>query len=287
MPFVDANGIRLHYEAVGSGPPVVFCHEYASDARAWEAQLRFFGSRYRAIAYNGRGYPPSTVPQDDSDWLHHHLVNDLAGLLDALGIERAHIVGQATGGNVALNFAIAHPDRVNGLVVIGAGAGTSDRERWLAGARALADDIAARGTAQALVSIEQAPQRAIFQAKDPRGWQDFLALLHDLSPVAAEKLMRITLTDRLPVTALKEKLAGMTLPVLVMTGDQDFPSHEACRFIRDHAPHAGLAMLPMCGHAMNLEEPMLFNQMVSDFLSAVDAGRWGTWSRAAEAGRSH
>jgi pimeloyl-ACP methyl ester carboxylesterase len=176
---------------------------------------------------------------------------------------------------------------VNGLVVIGAGAGTSDRDRWLAGARALADDIAARGTAQALVSIEQAPQRAIFQAKDPRGWQDFLALLHDLSPVAAEKLMRITLTDRLPVTALKEKLAGMTLPVLVMTGDQDFPSHEACRFIRDHAPHAGLAMLPMCGHAMNLEEPMLFNQMVSDFLSAVDAGRWGTWSRAAEAGRSH
>lgn len=287
MPFVDANGIRLHYEAVGSGPPVVFCHEYASDARAWEAQLRFFGSRYRAIAYNGRGYPPSTVPQDDSDWLHHHLINDLAGLLDALDIERAHIVGQATGGNVALNFAIAHPERVNGLVVIGAGAGTSDRERWLAGARALADDIAARGTAQALVSIEQAPQRAIFQAKDPRGWQDFLALLHDLSPVAAEKLMRITLTDRLPVTALKEKLAGMTLPVLVMTGDQDFPSHEACRFIRDHAPHAGLAMLPMCGHAMNLEEPMLFNQMVSDFLSAVDAGRWGTWSRAAEAGRSH
>jgi pimeloyl-ACP methyl ester carboxylesterase len=287
MPFVDANGLRLHYESVGSGPPVVFCHEYASDARAWEAQLRFFGRRYRAIAYNGRGYPPSTVPQDDSDWLHHHLINDLAGLLDALGIERAHVVGQATGGNVALNFAIAHPERVNGLVVIGAGAGTSDRDRWLAGARALADDIAARGTAQAFASIEQAPQRAIFQAKDPRGWQDFLALLHDLSPVAAEKLMRITLTDRLPVTALKEKLAGMTLPVLVMTGDQDFPSHEACRFIRDHAPHAGLAMLPMCGHAMNLEEPMLFNQMVSDFLSAVDAGRWGTWSRAAEAGRSH
>jgi pimeloyl-ACP methyl ester carboxylesterase len=162
MPFVDANGIRLHYEAVGSGPPVVFCHEYASDARAWEAQLRFFGSRYRAIAYNGRGYPPSTVPQDDSDWLHHHLINDLAGLLDALDIERAHIVGQATGGNVALNFAIAHPDRVNGLVVIGAGAGTSDRERWLAGARALADDIAAR-----------APPRRWFQSNRRHSVQSF------------------------------------------------------------------------------------------------------------------
>jgi len=286
MPLVDSNGIRLHYESVGAGLPVVFCHEYASDARAWEAQLRFFGRRYRAIAYNGRGYPPSTVPRDDDSWLHQQLIDDLAGLLDALGIGRAHIVGQATGGNVALNFALAHPERVHGLVVIGAGAGTSDRERWLAGARALADDIAKRGTAEAFAAIEQAPQRAIFKTKDPRGWQDFLALLHDLSPVAAEKLMRITLTDRLPVTALGAQLAKLELPVLVMTGDQDFPSHEACRFIRDHAPHAGLAMLPMCGHAMNLEEPMLFNQMVQEFLSAVDAGRWGSWSRAAESGRA-
>jgi pimeloyl-ACP methyl ester carboxylesterase len=279
MPYVDANGIRLHYESVGSGRPVVFCHEYASDARAWEAQLRYFGQRYRAIAYNGRGYPPSSVPLDDHSWLHRYLIDDLTALLDSLGIERAHVVGQATGGNVALNFAIAHPERVMGLVVIGAGAGTTDRERWLAGAQALADDIARRGTREAFAAIEEAPQRAIFKTKDPRGWKDFLALLHELSPVAAEKLMRITLTDRLPVTALGAPLRQLQLPVLVMTGDQDFPSHEACRFIRDHAPHAGLAMLPMCGHAMNLEEPMLFNQMVSEFLSSVDAGRWGSWSR--------
>ena len=279
MPYVDANGIRLHYESVGSGRPVVFCHEYASDARAWEAQLRYFGQRYRAIAYNGRGYPPSSVPLDDQSWLHRHLIDDLTALLNSLGIERAHVVGQATGGNVALNFAIAHPERVMGLVVIGAGAGTTDRERWLAGARALADDIATRGMREAFAAIEEAPQRAIFKTKDPRGWEDFLGLLHELSPVAAEKLMRITLTDRLPVTALAAPLRQLELPVLVMTGDQDFPSHEACRFIRDHAPHAGLAMLPMCGHAMNLEEPMLFNQMVSEFLSSVDAGRWGSWSR--------
>ena len=279
MPYVDANGIRLQYESVGSGRPVVFCHEYASDARAWEAQLRYFGQRYRAIAYNGRGYPPSSVPLDDQSWLHRHLIDDLTALLNSLGIERAHVVGQATGGNVALNFAIAHPERVMGLVVIGAGAGTTDRERWLAGARALADDIATRGTREAFAAIEEAPQRAIFKTKDPRGWEDFLGLLHDLSPVAAEKLMRITLTDRLPVTALAAPLRQLELPVLVMTGDQDFPSHEACRFIRDHAPHAGLAMLPMCGHAMTLEEPMLFNQMVSEFLSSVDAGRWGSWSR--------
>jgi pimeloyl-ACP methyl ester carboxylesterase len=69
-------------------------------------------------------------------------------------------------------------------------------------------------------------------------------------------------------------------------GDQDTPAHEAGRFIRDHAPHAGLAVLPMCGHTLNLEEPMLFNHLLEDFLSAVDAGRWGSWRSAAGAARA-
>lgn len=202
MPYALANGVQLYYETVGAGLPLVFCHEYATDSRAWEAQLRYFGRRYRAIAYNARGYPPSTVPEDDYSWLHKNLVDDLAGLLDCLAIDKAHIVGQATGGNVALNFAIAYPRRVKSLIVVGAGAGTTDRERWLEGARKLADDIADRGLHRALCAIEQAPQRAIFVTKDPRGWRDFLSLMYALSPAGAEKMMRITLPDRSPITEL-------------------------------------------------------------------------------------
>ncbi len=277
MPLLNAPGVQLYYETSGSGRPLVFCHEYATDLRAWEPQVRHFGQRYRVIVYNNRGYPPSSVPNDDSAWTHQHLIDDLKHLLDGLGIERAHIAGLATGGNVALNFALAHPQRVHGLVVAGAGAGTSDRENWLAGARNMAADIRARGSQAAVDAIANAPQRVIFKQKDPIGWNKFVSMIAELDPKGAEKMMGITLVDRLPITALVDKLRTLALPILVMMGDQDFPAHEAGRLIRDSAPHAGLAMLPMCGHTLNFEEPMLFNLLVSDFLAAVDAGRWGNW----------
>jgi pimeloyl-ACP methyl ester carboxylesterase len=279
MPFVQSSDVALHYQETGSGHPVVFCHEYATDLRAWEPQMRHFGRRYRAIAWNYRGYPPSSVPLDDHSYEHRLLIEDLHQVLDSLGIDRAHLVGIATGGNLALNYAIAHPERVDGLVVVGAGAGTSDRDNWLRACVRLADDIASRGVEAVVEAISSAPQRVVFRDKDPTGWTRFLSMMRDLSPLGAEKLMRVTLTGRLPVSALHESLTRLTLPILVMMGDQDYPAHEACRFIRDHAPHAGLATLPMCGHTLNSEEPALFNRLVEDFLAAVDAGRWGTWQR--------
>lgn len=277
MPTVEVNGISLHYQESGAGTPLVLCHEYATDHRAWEPQIRHFARRYRVIAWNFRGYPPSSVPRAAADYEHGLFVSDLAGLLDLLGIERCHLVGIATGGNVALNFALEHPDRIGALVMVGAGAGTSDRENWLRDCARLADRIAAEGTRAAAESIGNAPQRTVFAAKDPRGWNEFLGRIRDLSPIGAEMLMRVALPGRLPVTALKARLHTLDRPVLVMMGDQDYPAHEAGRFVRDHAPHAGLTMLPMCGHTMNSEEPMLFNQLLGDFLAAVDAGRWGTW----------
>lgn len=126
----QVNGVELYYEQTGFGTPLVLCHEFAGDMRAWEPQVRHFGRRYRVVTFNYRGYPPSSVPTDDAAYAHDLLISDLKGLLDTLGIERAHIGGLATGGNVALNFAIRHPDRVRGLVVAGAGAGTSNRASW-------------------------------------------------------------------------------------------------------------------------------------------------------------
>lgn len=285
MPKIDVDGVSLHYQESGNGVPLVLCHEYATDHRSWEPQIRHFARRYRVIAYNYRGYPPSSVPEAERDYDHDLLIADLAGLLDQLRIDRCHLVGIATGGNLALNFAIAHPDRINALAVVGAGAGTSDRENWLRGCTQLADDIAERGVEAVVDAIGNAPQRAIFMEKDPRGWDEFLAMIRELSPVGAERLMRVTLPGRMPVTALKSRLETLTSPILVMMGDQDYPAHEAGRFIRDHAPHAGLAVLPMCGHTMNSEDPLLFNLLLGDFLAAVEAGRWGTWRSLTGANR--
>jgi len=93
MPHVQAEGARLYYEEAGSGRPVVFVHEFGSDLREWETQLRFFSRSYRCIAYNARGYPPSDVPDDLSLYGWEFAVEDIAAVLRGLSIPRAHVVG--------------------------------------------------------------------------------------------------------------------------------------------------------------------------------------------------
>ena len=277
MPLERVNAADLYYESTGEGVPVVLCHEFAGDMRAWEPQVRFLARRYRVVAYNYRGYPPSDVPEDPGAYSPDGLVADLLGLLDGLGLDRVHLAGLATGGNLVLNFAIAHPGRVRSLIVAGAGAGTVDRAAWLAAAERFADDIARDGAEGIVANVAEAPQRVIFRTKDPRGWHDFVDGMRRLSPGGAEHVMREVLIPRLPVFELADGIRRLEVPILVMCGDQDAPAFEPSRFIRDTAPHAGLAVLPMCGHTLICEEPETFNRVAGEFLAAVDAGRWGTW----------
>ena len=277
MAFERVNGAALYYESTGEGVPVVLCHEFAGDMRAWEPQVRHLARRHRVVAFNYRGYPPSDVSEDPDAYSPDGLVADLLGLLDGLGLDRVHLAGLATGGNLVLNFAIAHPERVRSLIVAGAGAGTVDRAAWLEAARRFADDIARDGSEGIVANVADAPQRVIFRSKDPRGWAEFVEGMRRLSPVGAEHVMREVLIRRAPVFELAEGIRGLAMPILVMCGDQDAPAAEPSRFIRDNAPHAGLAVIPMCGHTLNSEEPELFNQIAGGFLAAVEAGRWGTW----------
>lgn len=277
MPLEHVNGADLYYESTGEGAPLVLCHEFAGDMRAWEPQVRYLARHYRVVAFNYRGYPPSDVPDDPGAYSPDGLVADLLGLLDALGLDRVHLAGLATGGNLVLNFAIAHAERVRSLLVAGAGAGTVDRPVWLEAAGRFADDIARDGSEGIVANVAQAPQRVIFRTKDPRGWQEFVDGMRRLSPAGAEHVMREVLIPRAPVFELAEGIRRLTMPILVMCGDRDAPAFEPSRFIRDTAPHAGLAVVPMCGHTLNSEEPDLFNRIAGSFLAAVDAGRWGTW----------
>ena len=181
MPKLQLNGIELYYEEAGSGFPLVFCHEFAGDMRSWEPQVRHFSRRYRVVTFNYRGYPPSSVPPDGTAYGQDIIIEDLRQLMAMVGIERAHIIGLATGGNLALNFAIAHPGMVSGLVVAGAGAGSFDREQWLAGAAKFADDIDRSGAAGIVANVVNAPQRVVFRDKDPRGWAHFVEMMRTFS----------------------------------------------------------------------------------------------------------
>ena len=124
MPHATAaDGVRLYYEEAGSGDPVIFVHELAGDHRSWEPQLRCFARRYRCVAFNARGYPPSSVPADRARYSQEHARDDVIAVLDHLKVARAHVVGLSMGGFAALHVGLAHPDRARSLVIAGCGYG--------------------------------------------------------------------------------------------------------------------------------------------------------------------
>ena len=173
MAIAQINGVDLYYEDTGEGYPVVWCHEFAGDYRSWEGQIRGLSRLYRNITWNYRGYPPSSVPDDPAAYSQEQLVADLLGLLDHLGIERAHLVGLSMGGSLVLAFAVAHPERCRSIVAAGAGSGTTDRERFEQDAQRVTKVLLEDGMAALGAFYTRGPTRLSFLRKDPRGWQEF------------------------------------------------------------------------------------------------------------------
>jgi pimeloyl-ACP methyl ester carboxylesterase len=276
MPRAPVNGVHLYYEAHGQGTPMVFVHEFAGEARSWDPQVRFFSRRYRAIAYNARGYPPSDVPDDPAVYSQQQAVDDIRGLMDHLGIDRAHVVGLSMGGYAALHFGLVYPARALSLVVAGCGYGSGGREQ--ANFRADVEQTARRfeegGMAAAADLYSRGPTRVQFMDKDPKGWQEFHDLLTAQSARGHALTLRGVQLTRPSVFDLGDRLEKLEVPTLIVTGDEDEPCLEPGLFMKRKIPTAGLVVIPKSGHTINLEEPDAFNRAVLDFVTAVDAGRW-------------
>src|ERR1700716_3610540 len=277
MPHLATDdGIKLYYEEVGSGIPIVWVHEFAGDCRSYEPQLRYFGRRYRCIAYNARGYSPSDVPESVARPSQDRARGDIRCVLDALKIDKAHIVGLSMGGFATLHFGFTYPERVLSLVVGGCGYGASadKRAQFMEETEAAARRFEEVGLSKAAMAYALAPSRVQFQNKDPRGWQEFADQLATNSTRGAALTMRGVQKRRPSLFDLVERMKTITAPTLIMTGDEDWPCLEPALLMKRTIPTAGLVVMPNSGHTINLEEPGAFNQHVADFLHAVESGRW-------------
>lgn len=277
MPHLTTDdGVKLYYEDTGSGIPIVFVHEFAGDCRSWEPQVRHFARHYRCIAYNARGYPPSDVPVADSLYTQERARDDIRSVLDALKIERAHVVGLSMGGFATLHFGFTYPQRARSLVVAGCGYGAAPdkREQFAAEAEAAARSFEQRGMAQAAEAYALGPTRVQFQNKDVRGWREFLEQLASHSAEGSARTMRGVQKRRPSLFDLVDRMRAMTLPTLVMTGDEDWPCLEPALLMKRTIPSAAMVVIPSSGHTINLEEPAMFNQHLADFMHAVDVGSW-------------
>lgn len=276
MPEARINGVRLHYEVHGSGVPLVFVHEFAGDGRSWDPQVKFFARRYQVITYNARGYPPSEVPEPREAYSQEIAVEDLHGLVRHLALPPAHLCGLSMGGYAVLHFGLRYPTLARSLVVAGCGYGSDDQPQFRRDAEELGRRIEQDGMAAVGAVYGRGPTRVQFMNKDPRGWQEFVDALVGHSSLGSARTMQGVQGRRPSVYDLRDTLTRLTVPTLIVMGDEDDPCLAPGVFLKRHIETAGLLVFPKTGHTLNLEEPDLFNRAVLDFVTIVDANKWAS-----------
>lgn len=274
MPQASANGVRLYYEATGQGTPLVFVHEFAGDCRSWDPQVAFFARRYKVITYNARGYPPSDVPESLDAYSQEIAVDDLRAIVEQAAGGPAHVCGLSMGGYATLHFGLRYPDLARSLVVAGCGYGSDDPEVFQRDADALGTRMQRDGMAAVAPLYAEGPMRVQFQRKDPLGWRAFADALARHSTTGSALTLRGVQGRRPTVYSLKDHLARLSVPTLIVTGDEDEPCLEPGVFMKRQIKTAGLLVVPNTGHVVNLEEPAAFNTAVLEFLTLAESGRW-------------
>ena len=253
MPFLPVNGINLYYEVHGSGPGVVFSHGAGGNHLSWWQQIPVFAERFTCVSYDSRAFGRSL---DGEGGGRQWFWQDLAALLDHLGIERTAIVAQSMGGRTAVPFALRAPGRTWAIVLAGTngGAVTEDvrriqdeyKESLPRGStlndRALAPDYGEREVALEFL------YRSINRL-NPKRPRDFLAIPAGYRGSSAERL------------------AESAIPVLFLTGEHDaiVPPY-VTRLCHEAVPGSRFQIIPGAGHSAYFEKPGEFNQAVMDFL---------------------
>ncbi len=277
MPYVSArDGTQLYYETSGRGTPLVFVHEFSGDYRSWEAQMRYFSRRYKCVAFNARGYPPSAVPKSGAKYSQRIVVDDIADLARRLKLGKAHVVGCSMGASTALNFGIRYTSRALSITSVGAGAGSrpQTRKEFLRSIEANAQRFEALGMPRAAREGGVSAGRIAQLLKDPRGYAEFSRFHDEHSATGLANTQRGVQAKRPTVYQLGPKLKKSKLPLFIVAGDEDDNCVEPGVFLKQLCPNARLWICPATGHTVNTEEPALFNQMLSEFLMQVESGRW-------------
>lgn len=279
MPHITTrDGIQLYVEEAGNGTPIVFIHEYAGDWRTWEPQMRFFSRAHRCITYSQRGYPPSDVPTDPGKYGQNLTRDDVIALMDALKIDKAHIVGHSMGALTALLVGIKYPERCLSVTAAGCGYGSSPDAKVVEQTRE-----ASRETAKMFETLDfptaaaryaDGATRQTQKYKDPRGFAEFAKMLAEHSPIGHAMTMREVQAKRPTLWDIQDDLKKFKLPLLVLVGDEDDWCLEASVFIKRTVPTAGLVVIPRSGHTITSEEPAAFNAALADLIANAEAGKW-------------
>ena len=267
METVTDDGVTLHWESTGDGDPILFVHEFGGDHRSWAPQVARFSRTHRCLTYDARGYPPSGVPDDPAAFSQDRAVADAVAVLEAAGETGAHVVGNSMGGFATLHLGLRHPDRARSLVVAGCGYGAmpEDDAAFRTESRALAGRYHDEGAEAVAADYGAGPGRVFLRGKDPDAYDEHMRILAEHDATGAGLTMLGVQAARPSLYDLRDELAAMRVPTLVVAGDHDGSVPDVGLMLLRTLPDAGLAVLPRSGHLTNLEEPDLFCLLVERF----------------------
>lgn len=279
MPHIAAKDrTRLYLEEAGQGSAIVFVHEYAADYRTWEPQLRHFSRAHRCVTYSQRGYPPSDIPTDPNKYSQDLARDDVIAVMDALNIDKAHIVGHSMGAAHALHVGIHYPERCLSVTAAGCGYGSSPDPKVVEATRQQSRDVARMFETEdwkvAAAKYADGAVRQTHKNKDPRGWSEFAAMLAEHSAVGHALTMSNLQAKRPTLWDMEAGLKAFKPPLLIIVGDEDDWCVDGSIYLKRTVPTAGLQVIPRSGHTITSEEPAVFNAALAELIAASEAGRW-------------
>jgi pimeloyl-ACP methyl ester carboxylesterase len=261
--FVASDEEKIYYEVAGQGETIVFCHGAGGNHANWYQQVPAFVPRYRVVTWDHRGFGRSTDSAQTSG--PKAAVSDLTALLDHLGVDRAHLVGQSMGGWTILGFTLRHPDRVRSLVFANTIAGIQLPEVSEETQKAREEVVAALLNPDLPVGFDHPCFAPDFVAQHPARAFLYMQLSSLAPPTPMSALLGLV-----EVSHTAEELRQLACPVLFLIGTQDplfTPSD--IRKAASLVPGSKIVEIPGTGHSPYFEDAEQWNRAVLDFLQAI------------------
>jgi pimeloyl-ACP methyl ester carboxylesterase len=245
------SGVHIHSEVTGDGPAVLLTHGFAASSHMFASTVPALATDHTVIAWDMLGHGRSDAPDDASAYSTPAFLDHMLALVDGVGVEQAVLLGHSLGGYLSLQFALAHPDRVRGVVLVDTGPGYRNdvaRDGWNEMATDYAVDLETKG-------LDGLP-----------GGAELGREVHS-SAVGLAHAARNVLTQH--DSHVIDGLPTITAPTLVVVGSDDAPFVKGSHYMAGKIPHAELVVIDGCGHAPPVTHPEPFNAALRAYLEGL------------------
>ncbi|MBN1664545.1 MAG: alpha/beta fold hydrolase [Deltaproteobacteria bacterium] len=267
MATMRINNVNLHYETAGQGSTIIFLHGFTGSHQDWRYQTAAIEDRYRAIALDLRGHGQSEAPTSEAEYSIYLNCADVLGLLDGLGIDRCCLVGHSMGGFTALQFALDHPDRLWGLVLVDTSSGEWDTVPGYAELRAKLDELARTEGIEAAFEYDA--------ANNPMRIERF-KIQPEQREIARKKTLGTAVDAYIYVPrsfgkwqSVTGRLGEIKVPTIIFRGENDAGFVRPSDILKEKIGNAELIVVPGTYHNPHEENSEYFNNHLMQFLKRV------------------